>query len=84
MAESEFELVPVDSSTQHESKADGLSLVGSYDQVQVKGGSIKLTIEVPIKDNLSKIERLSNGIGQTAAFYVQFRQDQLKVDEGQA
>ncbi len=75
-----FELVPVDSNSQTESKANGLQLVGSYDQIQVKNGAIKLTLEVPLKDNLSKIERLSNGVNQTAAVYIQFRQDELEVD----
>lgn len=36
-----FELVPVDDNAQTESKANGLSLVGSYDQIQVKNGAIK-------------------------------------------
>ncbi|SYW19503.1 hypothetical protein [Oenococcus oeni] len=75
-----FELVPVDSNSQTESKANGLSLVGSYDQIQVKNGAIKLTLEVPLTDNLSKMERLSNGVNQTAAVYIQFRQDELEVD----
>lgn len=83
MSEQNYELVPVaeNSSEDSSTKSNGFSMIGAYDKIQIKAGRIQFTVDVPLSENLSKIKKLSEMSGETTAFFLQFQQDELDIDE---
>lgn len=56
-----------------------IQVVGSYDDIKIKAGKVKLTVEFDLQKNAHLLEKLSNEAGSTVALGIAFQQQEMTV-----
>lgn len=60
-------------------KLNQIALTATYDAIQIKNGSVKMTVEFDLKKNAHLLEKLSNESGNPVMLGIAFQQQEMDV-----
>ncbi|MER2094146.1 MAG: hypothetical protein ABS893_01740 [Aerococcus urinaeequi] len=60
-------------------KTNQVTLTATYDAIQIKNGSVKMTVQFDLKKNAHLLEKLSNESGNPVMLGIAFQQQEIDV-----
>ncbi|MBE4727728.1 hypothetical protein ILS25_05040 [Leuconostoc suionicum] len=60
-------------------KTNQVTLAATYDAIQIKNGSVKMTVQFDLKKNAHLLEKLSNESGNPVMLGIAFQQQEMDV-----
>ncbi|MEL1262327.1 hypothetical protein WL797_07785 [Leuconostoc mesenteroides] len=60
-------------------KTNQVTLTATYDAIQIKNGSVKMTVQFDLKKNAHLLEKLSNESGNPVMLGIAFQQQEMDV-----